>query len=136
MNERNVRLIERFYHDMWNRFEKSLFPELLREDLRFRGSLGHDVRGHAEFGEYVDFIQRAFPDFHNHIEDIVSEGDRSFVRLTYTGTHLGEVFGIAPTRKRIEYAGAALFSFQDDRIASIWVLGDIHGLQQQLLAAP
>ena len=82
----------------------------------------------------MDFIQRAFPDFHNHIEDIISEGDRSFARLTYTGTHQGEVFGIAATGKRIEYSGAALFSFRGDRIASVWVLGDIHGLLQQLAA--
>jgi predicted ester cyclase len=124
-NERNVELVNRFYHDMWNRFDKAIFPELLAEDLRFRGSLGQEKRGYAEFGEYVDFIQRAFPDFHNQIEDIVSEGARSFVRLTYTGTHEGEVFGIAPTGRRIEYAGAALLSFQGDRISSAWVLGDV-----------
>ena len=132
MNERSVELIERFYHDMWNKFDKSIFPELLARDLHFRGSLGQEKNGHAEFGEYVDFIEQAFPDFNNHIEDIVSEGDRSFARLTYTGTHQGEVFGIAPTGKRIEYAGAALFSFRDDRIASVWVLGDIYGLLRQL----
>ncbi len=40
MNERNVSLIERFYHDMWNQFDKSIFPELLTKDLHFRGSLG------------------------------------------------------------------------------------------------
>ena len=132
MSKRNVNLIDRFYHDMWNRFDKSIFPEILSDDLQFRGSLGQEKRGYAEFGEYVDFIQRAFPDFHNRIEDVVSEGDRSFARLTYTGTHRGEVFGIAPTGRRIEYAGAALFSFREDRIASAWVLGDIHRLIGQL----
>ena len=132
MNERNVHLVDRFYGDMWNRFDQSLFPELLAEDLHFRGSLGQEKRGYAEFGEYVDFIQRAFPDFHNHIEDIVSEGDRSFARLRYTGTHRGEVFGIAPTGRRVEYSGAALFSFRGNRIASVWVLGDIYGLLRQL----
>ena len=132
MIEQNVNLVKRFYHDMWNRFDQSLFPELLTEDLEFRGSLGQAKRGYEEFGEYVDFIQQAFPDFHNHIEEIVSEGDRSFAKLTYTGTHRGEVFGIAPTGSRIEYSGAALFIFQGERISSVWVLGDIHGLLQQL----
>jgi len=132
MNERNRNLIERFYHDLWNQFDKSIIPALLARDLYFRGSLGQEKHGHAAFGEYVDFVQRAFPDFQNHIEDIVSEGNRSFARLTYTGTHQGELFGIAPTGKRIEYAGAALFSFRGDRIASVWVLGDIYGLLQKL----
>ncbi len=132
MSERNVNLVERFYHDMWNKFDKSIFSDLLTDDLHFRGSLGQEKNGHVEFGEYVDLIQRAFPDFHNHIDEIVSEGDRSFARLTYTGTHQGEVFGISPTQKRIEYAGAALFSIREERIASVWVLGDVYGLLQQL----
>ena len=132
MSQQNTKLIERFYHDMWNQFDKSVFSELLTEDLEFRGSLGQHKRGYSEFGEYIDFIQRAFPDFHNHIEEIISEGNRSFARLTYTGTHQGELFDVAPTGRRIEYAGAAVFSFRSGRVASVWVLGDIYGLLQQL----
>jgi steroid delta-isomerase-like uncharacterized protein len=128
----NVVLIERFYYQMWNRFDKSLIPDLLTEDIRFRGSLGQCKVGHHQFGEYVDFIRAAFPDFTNRIDEIVSEGDRSFARLTYRGTHQGELFGIAPTGRSIEYAGAALFRFRDARIAEVWVLGDLYGLLQQL----
>ena len=128
----NLMLIERFYHQMWNRFDESLIPDLLTDDIRFRGSLGQWKVGHAEFGEYVDFVRAAFPDFTNRIEEIVSEGDRSFARLTYTGTHRGTLFGIAPTGLPVEYAGAALFRFRDSRIAEVWVLGDVYGLLQQL----
>jgi predicted ester cyclase len=134
IQNRNRLLIERFYLEMWNRFDKSIFPDILTEDLRFRGSLGQSKSGHAEFGEYVDFIQRAFPDFSNEIEEIISEGDKSFAKLAYSGTHRGEVFGIAPTGRFIRYAGAAVFTFRGDRIAEVWVLGDIHGLISQLEA--
>ena len=102
----NVALIERFYTDLWNRFDKSLIPVLLAEDLEFRGSLGHDKRGHGEFAEYVDFVRAAFPVFTNTVEEVVSEGDRSFARLTYWGTHGRELFGILPTGRRVELAGA------------------------------
>jgi steroid delta-isomerase-like uncharacterized protein len=129
---RNNSLIEHFYHDMWNRFDKTLIPVLLTEDIRFRGSLGQSKIGHAEFTEYVDFIERAFPDFSNEIEEVISQGNKAFARLTYRGTHQGELFGIAPTRRRIEYAGAAVFRFHGNRIAEVWVLGDIHGLVSQL----
>jgi predicted ester cyclase len=94
---------------MWNRFDKTIVPDILTEDLRFRGSLGQSKSGHAEFGEYVDFIQRAFPDFSNKIEEIIFEGDKAFAKLTFRGTHRGEVFGIAPTGRLIQYAGAAIF---------------------------
>ncbi len=105
---------------------------LLTEDVRFRGSLGQSKNGHAEFAEYVDFVQRAFPDFTNEIEEVISEGDKAFARLTYRGTHRGEIFGIDPTGRRIQYAGAAVFSFRGDKIAEVWVLGDICGLMSQL----
>jgi steroid delta-isomerase-like uncharacterized protein len=128
----NVALIEKFYHEMWNRFDKGLIPALLTEDIRFRGSLGPSKVGHEQFGEYVDFVRAAFPDFTNHIEEIVSEGDRAFARLTYRGTHQGELFEVAPTGRQVEYAGAALFHFRDGRIAEVWVLGDLYGLLKQL----
>lgn len=128
----SVRLITRFYHEMWNHFDKSIFPELLTEDIRFRGSLGKYAVGYREFGHYVDYIHYAFPDFNNVIEEIISEDNKSFVQLTYQGTHQGEIFGIKPTRKSITYAGAAVFSFKNDRISEVWVLGDIYGLLQQL----
>jgi predicted ester cyclase len=127
-------LIERFYLEMWNRFDKSIVSEILTEDLRFRGSLGQSKNGHSEFGEYVDFVQRAFPDFSNEIEEIISEGDKAFAKLLYRGTHRGEIFGITPTGRPVRYAGAAVFKFRGDRIAEVWVLGDIYGLISQLQA--
>ena len=44
-------LIQHFYHEMSNRFDKNLIPVLLTEDLRFRGSLGQNKNGHAQFAE-------------------------------------------------------------------------------------
>jgi predicted ester cyclase len=129
---RNRLLIERFYHEMWNRFDKTIFSDILAEDLRFRGSLGQAKAGHREFGEYVDFVQRAFPGFSNEIADIISEGDKAFAKPIYRGTHRGEVLGIAPTGRRIQYEGAAFFKFRGDLIVEVWVLGDIYGLISQL----
>jgi malonyl-CoA O-methyltransferase len=134
--EANIGLVERFYYELWNRFDQSLIPELLTEDIRFRGSLGQYKVGHEQFQEYMEFIRRAFPDFTNQVDEIVSEGERCFARLTYRGTHRGEVFGMAPTLRPIAYAGAALFYFREGRIADVWVLGDVHGLIQQLTAPP
>ena len=110
----------------------SLVGELLTEDLEFHGSLGLQRRGHVGFEEYVDLVHEATPDLTCHIDDLLTDGDQSFARLTYWGTHRGTRFGMGPTGKRIEYAGAALFRFREARIASVWVLGDIHGLLHQL----
>jgi len=117
---------------MWNRFDKSVFPEILHPDILFRGSLGQVKVGFDEFGDYVDFIQAFSSDFHNEVALTITEDDKTFVRLSYSGTHQGEVFGIPATGKRFEYAGAAVFTIHDHLIREVWVLGDVFGLIQQL----
>ena len=129
---KNTQLIKTWYHEMWNRWNKAIIPSIIHEDVTFRGSLGQEHRGHEGLHTYIDFIQAAFPDFHNKIELILTEGDRSFAQLTYSGTHQGELFGITPTHRKIAYAGSAVFTFRNDKIQDVWVLGDIHGLLQQL----
>jgi predicted ester cyclase len=132
MKTRNIRLIETWYYRMWNGWDKSVFESIIAPDLTFRGSLGQVKRGYAGLSEYMDFIRGAFPDFTNSIEEIISEGDKACARLTYTGTHAGEIFGVAPTFRQISYAGAAIFMFEGERIRDVWVLGDVYGLLRQL----
>lgn len=127
MKSRNRDLIRRFYEELWNLFDKRKIPELLTADVKFRGSLGQEKFGHSGFREYMDIIQAAFPDFTNHVEEIIAEDDRAFARLTYRGTHHGPIFGIPPTSRRVEYVGAAVFRFRGEKIAEVWVLGDVHG---------
>jgi predicted ester cyclase len=131
MNDSRV-LVEAFYRDLWNRHDPRRVPELLSDDFAFRGSLGQERRGHAEFIDYVDFVHAALGDYRCDILDLVSEGDRAFARMRFSGIHRGEFFGHAPTGRRVEWMGAALFTFAGGKIAALWVLGDVHGLLQQL----
>jgi steroid delta-isomerase-like uncharacterized protein len=125
-------LVRRYYETLWNPWNFSVAADLLASDLRFRGSLGVEARGLAEFQRYMEFVRAAFPDFHNAIQDLVAEGNQVFARLLYTGTHEGRIFGLNPTGRRIAYAGAALFRIAEGRIAEGWVLGDVADLKRQL----
>ena len=103
----NRELIERFYGQVWNQWDADVAREILSPDLVFCGSLGVDVNGHDGFLRYVALIRTAFPDFHNQIEEIVSEESHAAARPTYSGTHQGELFGRQATVRAITYAGAA-----------------------------
>lgn len=131
-NARNRRLVDIWYRRMWNTWDKAAIPDICHEDIVFRGSLGEEVKGHAGVAQYMDRIRAAFPDFLNVVDDTISENDKIFARLSYTGTHRGIALGFAPTGNRINYAGAAIFTIRDDKIASVWVLGDLHNLARQL----
>jgi steroid delta-isomerase-like uncharacterized protein len=125
-------LVRRYYDELWNRWDFSLAEQLIAESISFRGSLGVSVRGRYEFKEYMRTVQRAFPDFHNKIEELIAEGDKVVARLTYTGTHQGALFGVKPTGKKTTYAGIAIFRISQGWVAEGWVLGDTRALMQQL----
>jgi steroid delta-isomerase-like uncharacterized protein len=127
-------LVHRWYEQMWNRWDEAVLSEIVTDDVELRGSLGQTHHGRDGIAAYMRFVRAAFPDFHNHVEEMVAEGDRVFARLRYTGTHRGELFGIAPTGRAIEYAGAALFAIREGRIGRVWVLGHVDGLKRQLSA--
>lgn len=127
-----ARIIERYYHELWNQWRWDLIPALIDPALVFRGSLGTDVVGQEGLRRYMEQIRAAFPDFHNTIDALIVDNDRASVRLTYTGTHSGPILGFPATGQPIRYAGAAFFSVQSGRITQGWVLGDLEGLRRQL----
>ena len=126
-------LVRRYYDEMWNRWNFAVADELISESISFRGSLGVSVKGRDEFKGYMSTVQRAFPDFHNHIEELIAEEEKVVARLTYIGTHQGTLFGIEPTGKKVSYAGIAIFRISAHCVAEGWVLGDRHGLREQLM---
>jgi len=125
-------VVESFYDDIWNRHDKSKIPALLRDNFRFRGSLGQTRAGHEEFGAYVDFVHSTLAGYRCDILDLVVEDLKAFARMRFSGIHQGELFGYQPTGKPVEWLGTALFSFDREKVADLWVLGDVHGLLQLL----
>jgi predicted ester cyclase len=125
-------VVHRFYADVWNMHDKSAIPALLQPDFTFRGSLGQCKTGHAEFADYVDFVHQALGAYQCDILDLVAEGNQCFARMRFSGIHRGNFFSYKPTGKKVEWAGAALFTFRDGLVADLWVLGDVHGLLQLL----
>jgi predicted ester cyclase len=121
-----------FYERVWNRTDKSAIPELFHSDFTFRGSLGPTMVGCADFASYVDMVTEALQGYRCHIRDLVVEGECAFARMHFEGLHCGPFMGFAPTGKRVEWAGAALFTLRDGKIADLWVLGDLHGLHELL----
>ncbi len=130
--EANKALVRRYYEEMWNRWDLSAAAELLSPDVRFRGSLGDEAEGVRAFRRYARKVWLAFPDFHNEIEELIAEGDTVVARLTYTGTHRGELWGIGATGRRVEYEGVATFRIAGGRIAEVAVIADTLALLKQL----
>jgi predicted ester cyclase len=125
-------IVQDFYDRVWNRLDRAAIPELIHPDFTFSGSLGPTMTGHAAFSAYVDAVTKALADYRCTILDLVTEDERAFARMRFEGIHRAPFLGFAPTGQRVGWAGAALFTLKGDKIADLWVLGDLQGLREQL----
>ena len=128
------RQVRKFYSVIWEQHDKAAIPSVLHEDFKFRGSLGQEKLGHQGFAEYVDMVHAALADYKCIIEDLVCGPEKVFAKMKFTGIHQGEFMGYAPTGKIVSWAGCALFTFDGDKVADLWVLGDLKSLEEQLKA--
>jgi steroid delta-isomerase-like uncharacterized protein len=121
---KDVDLLSRYYHEMWNQWNFQLAEELLAPDFVFRGSLGREVRGREAFKDYMQLVRSAFSDFQNTVEQVLHCDTHVVARLTYTGTHDGALLGISPTNRRIVYPGIAIFRTDGHWFLEGYVVGD------------
>jgi len=125
-------LVRAFYERIWNAGELDAASELLTTDFSFRGSLGDELRGRKAFLDYVRSVRSALSDYRCEIVECVTEEDRAFARMRFSGRHAAPFRGFAPTGREVSWAGAALFRFSDGVIGDLWVLGDLAGLDALL----
>lgn len=129
------RLVERFYHEVWNRADEATAHAILHPAFTFRASLGPVRTGPGGFIGYLRAIHAALGDYTCTIEDLIEQDRRAAARMRFAGLHRGELFGVPATGRSVAWAGAAFFETDGRRIIDLWVLGDVDALKRQLGAA-
>lgn len=119
------KLVEQFYTRIWNSGDLGDMSDLLCKEFTFRGSLGTELKGHDAFKEYVRSVRESLSDYSCEILTCVAEGEQAFAKMRFSGRHTAPFRGYEPTGKLVQWLGAALFRFEGDRIADVWVLGDL-----------
>jgi predicted ester cyclase len=82
-------------------------------------------------GIIASFAQ-AFADVRITVNDMVQEPGKAAVRAEISGTHRGELFGIAPTGKHVRFRLHEFHALDGKRITTTWHMEDWFGLFQQL----
>jgi predicted ester cyclase len=82
--------------------------------------------------QFFATFRDAFPDVSVAIDELVADGDMVAVATTFTGTHEGELMGIAPTGRRLSVTGIDMVRIAGGRIVEHRGLTDIVGLMRQL----
>jgi SnoaL-like polyketide cyclase len=77
-------------------------------------------------------FRAAFPDWHQEIVELVTEGETGVARFRCTGTQLGAWRGLPPTERRMKIDEVYFFRITDGRISGLWGLEDNWTRMRQL----
>jgi hypothetical protein len=75
---------------------------------------------------------RSIPDRTDRILDVIVHGDRVWATWLIEGTHLGHIFGIAPTGRPVSVLEVGQWRIEDGLIAEAWFFVDELALIHQL----
>ena len=95
-----------------------------------------DVKGPEGQKQLIASILTAFSDYNETIDDLIAEGDKVAGRFTITGTHTGNLMGVAPTGKRVTLTGNNIYRIVGGRIVEAWGMSDRLGMMQQIGIIP
>ena len=128
MSASHKAVVQGYLEKILNNGDWSSWDRYFGERVLFNG----DEMTREDFGSVVGYFRSFLPDLHVTIEDQVAEGNKVATRVTFRGTHEGEVEGIAPTGRQVEFRGFAIDHLADGRVIEMWHEMDMHGLFQQL----
>jgi predicted ester cyclase len=116
----NKALVQRIYK-LCNLRELEVYFELFNP-----GYILHSINGDLSLEQAkqfeIDFFN-SFPDIKATLEDIIAEGDKVAVLVTWRGTH-------KDTGKKVEMTNANVFKIAKGRIVEAWNVTDIRLAQQ------
>jgi len=135
--EQNKAIFRRMVEEIFNRGNMNLVDEFLAPDFIEREELPPGIPpGREGVKQMTIMFRSAFPDFKATIDDMIAEGDKVVVRMTWSGTHKGEFMGISPTGKSVSFGVIDIVRFSGDKFVEHWGMMDSTSMMQQLGAVP
>ncbi|GIU56646.1 ester cyclase [Arthrobacter sp. NicSoilC12] len=131
-------LINRFYSEVLAGGNLALVDEMVTDDfIDHELALPGQPPGKEGARFFATTIRTAFPDISvKEAEPTLSDGNLEAAHVVMTGTHKGDLMGIAATGKTVEFGGTDIVRVQDGKIAEHWGSTDTMSLMQQIGALP
>ena len=133
--ERNKAIVLRLKKSQGTPEQKAVEAELLAPDFkRLRGGM-HNIAANGQgqgFPSAGVNLRGAFPDRVDVIEEVIAEDDRVGLLFRLQGTHQGNLFGIAPTGKKVDVYESGIYRLSGGKVSEAWFMLDELGLLLQL----
>jgi len=85
-----------------------------------------------ELLQHIAFFEKVFPGYEVIADEMTAEGNRVVVKARMKGVHQGELNGIFPTHRAVEFAFAISYEIENEKIVHHWLIADQMALMQQL----
>lgn len=131
MSLANEETMRRFVEEVLNKGDFHVLDQVIHPNYVYR-SPDQVLRGPQALRELLTAYRSALPDLHTHIDDLVSAGNKIVIAFTLSGTHEGDLMGIASTGRQVKVKGMTLSHFEEGKIVEEWELLDQLTLFQQL----
>ena len=109
--------------------------------IRYGTALSGITKTRELMEEYIDdeelinhiiFFDTVFPRYEMFIDEITAEGNRVVIRARLKGCHKGELNGIPPTNRNVEFPLVVSYEIENGKIFHHWLIADQMMLMEQL----
>jgi len=128
--------IAREYREAWNRRDFARYREMLHPEYSYTSGDGQRQNGPEAGMAVAQMFASAFPDGREEIKRIHAAGDVAIVEFTGSGTHQGDLMGIAPTGRKVTIPVCIVIEVRDGKIYAEREYFDSAFMMQQLGVMP
>ncbi len=90
----------------------------------------------AHLKGHIIIFETGLPGYQLITQDMIAEGNKVTVRLIVEGEHQGELFGVAPTGRKVKIEAILIYELVNNKIVNHWMQADSVALMQQIGAMP
>ena len=132
--EDNVRIMQRWFQEVWNEGRIETVYELFAAEAVAHGqeSAEGELRGPQEFERFVQKIRGAFSEIQLTVEDVFATDDKGVLRWSGVMKHTGNALGMPASGRTVRLRGITVVRFANGKIAEGWDNWDQLGMLQQI----
>lgn len=123
--------------EVWSNGDLPLIDELVSaEHIHHDPLVPEPIEGRQALKEWITAVRAGAPDLTKTVNGSFIDGDAVVVTYTTTGTHEGEIVGIAPTNRSFSVDGVYVFHLAEGEITETIDTWDAFGLFSQIGTFP
>lgn len=135
--DENKAIIRRYIEVGWSTGDMSAVEAAIDPNYRrHQPNMVMAVESEKDLEQLITMYRTGVPDLDIKIQHIVAEDDWVVTRVLCKGTHTGELAGIPPTGKSLDFTASDFFQMADGKVIESWHNVDDLGLLQQIGIIP